>query len=94
MRRAADKDGAFQADEFRGGHFKADGEEEKDHADFRKQFHGMGIVHKAEGRGAAQDARQEKAHDGRNLDLVADEEHGDGKAKKRYDVRKKGYIHR
>ena len=43
---------------------------------------------------SAQDARQEKAYDGRNLDLVADEEHGDGKAKKRYDVRKKGYIHR
>lgn len=44
LRRAADEHGAFQAHEFFAGHFKADGEQQQDHADLRQQFDRVGVL--------------------------------------------------
>ena len=71
----------------------SDGEQEQNHADFGQQFDRVGIFDQPEGRGAAQDAGQQKADDGRYLDLMADEKHADGKAEDGNDVRKKRYVH-
>ena len=44
LRRAADEHRAFQAHEFFAGHFKADGEQQQDHADLRQQFDRVGVL--------------------------------------------------
>ena len=84
---------AFQAHEFFAGHFKADGEQQQDHADLRQQFDRVGVLDEPQGRGAAQDAGQQEPHDGRDFDLVADEQDADGKAENGDDVRKKRDVH-
>ena len=93
LRRAADEHGAFQPHEFFAGHFKADGEQQQDHADLRQQFDRVGVLDEPQGRGAAQDAGQQEPHDGRDFDLVADEQDADGKAENGDDVRKKRDVH-
>ena len=47
--RAADEHGAFQPHEFFAGHFKADGEQQQDHADLRQQFDRVGGSGRAPG---------------------------------------------
>lgn len=39
-----DEHRAFQAHEFFAGHFKADGEQQQDHADLRQQFDRVGVL--------------------------------------------------
>ena len=58
--------GRFSPHEFFAGHFKADGEQQQDHADLRQQFDRVGVLDEP-GRGAAQDAGQQEPHDGRDL---------------------------
>ena len=72
---------------------KADGEQQQDHADLRQQFDRVGVLDEPQGRGAAQDAGQQEPHDGRDFDLVADEQDADGKAENGDDVRKKRDVH-
>ena len=74
-------------------YLQADGEQQQDHADLRQQFDRVGVLDEPQGRGAAQDAGQQEPHDGRDFDLVADEQDADGKAENGDDVRKKRDVH-
>ncbi len=61
------------------GEFQADGEEQGNDADLGELRDRLDVPDQAKAVGAREQARQKKAHDNRNLEPVAEIEHGGGK---------------
>ena len=82
LRCTAKQEWPLHAHQFLAGKLHADGEHEEGHAHFGHKVHHFLVGDEAEGGRAAEHAGEQKAHDGREAEAVADKDDDDGEKEK------------
>lgn len=93
LRSAAQKNRLLQAGQFFQGQFHADGEKQQDHSHFRENIDLMHGTNQPQTVRAGQNARQQKADDGRHAQAMTGHNDRAGQAENGHHVFQKGNVH-